>query len=350
LGQAPTGFFYFGVIWLHMAVHGMYCGNMTNLLDDSRAGPDEPEIAAFMAAGAGFYPDNATRLTLDEQRKCYDRLCAHFHCGRPGGMTVADMSCPGQAGDVRMRQFVPKGFGSPGPAMIYMHGGGYILGSLDSHDDICCGIAEDAGVMVIAVDYRLAPEHVFPAAFDDCADATNWVFANAGALGIDAECIVVGGDSAGGNLAAAVCLSRRDKGEPMPSGQVLIYPALGGDKTKGSYVSRRHAPGLTTADMEYYDLAYTGPDGDAAHDAKYRAPLLEANFSGLPQAFLVACEWDPLRDDSLDYARALKSAGVAAQVRHEPELVHACLRARHMSPAAKAMFAAIAQQVSEFAA
>lgn len=321
---------------------------MTLVPDDPRSGPDEPEIVAFMASGAQFYPDDATGLTLQDQRACYGRMCQHFHAGRPHGMIVNDLICPGPAGPTKLRQYIPPDFASLGPAMIYLHGGGYILGDLDSHDDICCGIAQQASMMVIAVDYRLAPEHRFPAAFDDCLSSTKWVFANTGALEINPARIIIGGDSAGGNLAAATCLKLRDEAHPLPVGQVLIYPALGGDKTKGSYVSRANAPGLTTADMAYYDAMYLGSQGDPHHASKFRAPLLETDFTGLPDAYLVACEWDPLRDDCFDYAAALNAAGVSADVRHEPELVHACLRARHVSPSAKAMFAAIADKITEF--
>lgn len=312
---------------------------------DPRSAPDEPGILKFMAIGAGFYPDDATAMTLTEQRQCYGRLCKHFHAGRPASIVVRDLNCPGPAGPVPLRQYVPDGWQAPGPGMVYMHGGGYILGDLDSHDDICCGIAQTAGVMVVAVDYRLAPEHVFPAAFEDCTAAVDWVFANHDALGLDKSRIAVGGDSAGGNLSAAVCLKRRDDGSAMPSGQILIYPAFGGDKTKGSYVVRANAPGLTTTDMKYYDRMYMGPDESPHRGSKYRAPLFETNFSGLPQAFLVACEWDPLRDDSFEYAQALTAAGVGANVRHKSELIHACLRARHVSPAAMAMFSAITEAV-----
>jgi len=260
-------------------------------------------------------------------------------------MQVTDMTCPGPAGDIALRRYVPES--RTGGSAVYMHGGGFILGGLDSHDDICCGIARDAGVTVVAVDYRLAPEHVFPAAYDDCLAAVKWVFDNSGLLDMDPGRTVLAGDSAGGNLAAAVCLARRDQGQKMPAGQVLIYPSLGGDKAKGSYVSRRHAPGLTTADMEYYEQMYLGAGVKEHRSSKFYAPLRESNFSGLPRAFLVACEWDPLRDDCFDYARCLQSAGVTAQVRHEPELVHACLRARHISPAAKAMFHAITTAISD---
>ncbi len=318
---------------------------MTIMQDDPRAGPDEDEIWAFMEAGSQFYPADTGPLTIGEQRRCYDNLCAHFHAGRPNGMRVADRTCTGPAGEVALRQYLPATRSTDG-AVIYMHGGGFILGGLDSHDDICCGIAEHAGVTVMAIDYRLAPEHIFPAAFDDCTAAVNWVFENTDHLNINPGRIVLAGDSAGGTLAAAVCLARRDQSLKMPIGQVLIYPAFGGDKTRGSFVSRRHAPGLTTADMEYYEQMYLGSDAGENRSSKFYAPLLESNFSNLPRAFLVACEWDPLRDDCFEYARCLQSGGVEAQVRHEPELVHACLRARHSSPAAKSMFDAVTDTIS----
>ena len=166
-------------------------------------------------------------------------------------------------------------------------------------------------------------------------------------LDIDPARIVLAGDSAGGNLAAAVCLARRDQAQTTPAGQVLIYPALGGDRSKGSYLSRRNAPGLTTADINYYEQMYLGSGEEENRSSRFYAPLRENNFAGLPRAFLVACEWDPLRDDCFDYAACLYSAGITAQVRHEPELVHACLRARHISPAAKAMFQAITTAISD---
>lgn len=321
-------------------------GNMTNLQDDPRNGPDEPGILAFMETGSQFYLADSEQINVDRQRRCYDNLCAHFHAGRPVGMTVRDLICPGPVGDTALRQYVPESVNRGGCA-VYMHGGGFILGGLDSHDDICCGIAQDADVMVIAVDYRLAPENHFPAAFDDCVTATRWVFDNSAMLGVDPHRILLAGDSAGGNLAAATCLARRDLGQKMPAGQVLIYPTFGGDKTRGSYVSRRDAPGLTTTDMVEYEQLYLGADAEQNRTSKFYAPLQETNFDGLPPAFLVACEWDPLRDDSFDYANRLRSAGVAAEVRHEPELIHACLRARRTSPAANAMFHAIVSAISK---
>jgi acetyl esterase len=130
---------------------------------------------------------------------------------------------------------------------------------------------------------------------------------------------------------------------------VLIYPGLGGDRTRGSYVEQAHAPGLTTADVQYYKSIYVGAPDDPNHRSKFAAPLNETGYAGLPPAFLVAAHWDPLRDDCVDYAARLTAAGVAAHVRHEPLLVHAFLRARHMSPAAAASFAAIAEAARSLA-
>ncbi len=323
--------------------------NVTTVLDDPRPAPDEAGIVAFMAQSEGFFPDDAVDPSMAEMRACYDDLCRHFHGGRPAGMKVDDMNAPGAAGAIALRRYVPAR-GRDGAGLIYLHGGGYVLGSLDTHDDICCGLAELSGATVIAADYRLAPEHRFPAAFEDSAAATHHILSNPGTFGIDPSRTALGGDSAGGNLTAAVCLYRRDQGLQMPTGQVLIYPALGGDMSRGSYISRANAPGLTTADMQAYDGWYIGPENEAALRSKFRAPLLETDYAGLPPAFMVACEWDPLRDDCFDYAARLRAAGVKAVVRHEPELIHAALRARYVSPAAGAMFAALAGAVRDFTA
>jgi acetyl esterase len=233
--------------------------------------------------------------------------------------------------------------------MLYLHGGGYVLGGLDSHDDICAEIADGAGVAVIAVAYRLAPEHRFPAAFEDCRAVRDWIVAAGSDHGIDPNRLVVGGDSAGGNLTAALALDARDRGGPTLAGQVLIYPGLGGDRRQGSYVEHAHAPGLTTADTEYYRSIYVGSPDDPGHASKFAHPLLETDYRGLPPAFLVAAEWDPLRDDCFVYAERLRAADVPASVRHEPLLVHAFLRARRMSRPAADSFAAVVEAVRSLA-
>jgi acetyl esterase len=189
---------------------------------------------------------------------------------------------------------------------------------------------------VVAVDYRLAPENPFPAAFEDG-------FAVIAALAWEGRPMIIGGDSAGGNLAAALTLRMREAGGPPLKGQVLIYPGLGGDTTRGSYVSEAHAPGLSTEDTLYYRDIYRG------HGSKYAEPLRETDYRGLPPAFLVAAGRDPLHDDCGEYASRLVAAGVEALVREEPLLIHGFLRARHMSAPARASFAAVAAAATALA-
>jgi acetyl esterase len=307
---------------------------------------EEPGIRRFMAESDSLYPADAVAFTMAEQRAFYDRLCAHFRKPRPPGVTAEDRCVKGPGGPIAIRIYRPSP--EPGlPVLLYLHGGGKVVGGLDSHDDICAELADQAGLIVAAVDYRLAPEHRFPAAFDDC-----WAVLEAladGELGIGADRIVVAGDSAGGNLAAGLALKARDVGRPRLKGQILIYPGLGGDMSRGSYVEQADAPGLSSDDVRYYKTIYVGPPDDPNHASKFAYPLNETNYSGLPPAFLVAAYWDPLRDDCADYAARLASAGVPAEVRHEPLLVHAFLRARHMSPAAAASFAAVIEAARSLA-
>jgi len=305
-------------------------------------------IRRFMAESDALNPPGAVNLTMAQQRAFYDKLCAHFRRPRPAGLDVRDLAVEGPGGAVPIRLYRPA-VREPLPVLLYSHGGGYVLGGLDSHDDICAEIASGAGVVVVAVDYRLAPEHRFPAAFEDCRAAQAWVIAAGSGHGIDPARLVIGGDSAGGNLTAALALDARDQGGPALAGQVLIYPGLGGDRRRGSYVERANAPGLSTADTEYYRSVYIGPPDDPGHASKLAHPLLETDYRGLPPAFLVAAEWDPVRDDCFVYAERLRAAGIPASVRHEPLLVHAFLRARHMSRPAADSFAAIVAAVRSLA-
>jgi len=286
----------------------------------------DPGIRAFLEEGERLYPDNAMNFTIAEQRAFYTKYCQHFAGVRPVRVKVADF----RVDDVLCRCYTAP---SATAQLLYLHGGGFVVGGLDSHDSICADLADQAGIEVIAVEYALAPEHSFPIAFDQC-----WAVLQT--LG---PCIVAG-DSAGGNLAAALCLKARDLGLTQIKGQVLIYPGLGGDTTRGSFISQADAPGLSTRDVITYRNLYCG------NDHKLAAPLRETNFAGLPPAFLVACAHDPLHDDCYDYAARLKAAGVQAEVREEPDLVHAFLRARYMSRPAGTSFKAIVAAVKAFAA
>ncbi len=284
---------------------------------------EDSGIRDFLIAGERFYPPDAVTFTMAEQRAFYDRYCAHFRKARPESVAAEDV----RHGGVACRHYRRKSEATA-PVLVYFHGGGFVVGSLDSHDDVCAELCDGARIEVISVDYRLAPEHPFPAAFED-----GWMALQAIA-GRHRE-IIVGGDSAGGNLAAALAIRARDEGGPRLSGQVLIYPGLGGDMSRGSYVSQANAPGLSTSDVRYYRDTYGGGG------SKFAEPLRETHYAGLPPAFLVAAGLDPLHDDCFDLAARLAAAGVPAMVRDEPLLVHAFLRARNMSRPARASFEAI---------
>lgn len=283
----------------------------------------DPGVRAFMIESERLYPPDAVNFTMAEQRAFYDRYCAHFRKGRPAGVSAEDVTYA----QVPCRHYRLEGL-TGAPLLVYFHGGGFVVGGLHSHDDVCAELCLGARIEVVSVDYRLAPEHPFPAAFDDAWAALTAV------ASINAE-IIVGGDSAGGNLAAAVALKARDEAAPRLKGQVLIYPGLGGDVDAGSYVTQADAPGLTRADVLFYREVYRG------QGSKFAEPLRETDFRGLPPAFLVAAGIDPLHDDCFAYAAALRAAGVPAQLRDEPLLVHSFLRARNMSAPARASFEAI---------
>ncbi|MFT3989213.1 alpha/beta hydrolase [Aestuariivirga sp.] len=304
---------------------------MSQKSDQKFAAVTDPGLRDFLIAGERFYPADAVNFTMAEQRAFYDRYAAHFRKDRPHGVETEEL----RIGSVPCRLYRKRGMSSS-PALLYLHGGGFVLGGLESHDDVCAELCDGADVDVLAVEYRLAPEHPFPAAFEDCCRALAH-------LGKTHDRIIVGGDSAGGNLAAAVALWARDEGGPKLSGQVLIYPGLGGDMSRGSYVTQAHAPGLSTTDVQYYRDTYKGGG------SKYAEPLRETDFTGLPPAFLVAAGLDPLHDDCFAYAGCLLAAGVAAEVRDEPLLVHAFLRARNMSAPARASFTAITAAVASLA-
>ena len=247
----------------------------------------------------------------------------------PDPMPVAesrDLAIPGPGGQpLRLRLY--RGAGTAAdeelPALVFFHGGGWVVGDLESHDPMCRHIANAARCAIVAVDYRLAPEHKFPAAVEDCLAATEWVVAQAPALGIDASRLAVGGDSAGGNLAAVVSLSARDRGVRTLVAQLLLYPALDFGMKHGSY--RRFAEGhlLTEATMSWFAEAYLRGPEDVA-DWRV-SPLRSSDLSRLPPAYVLTAGYDPLCDEGVDYARRLEQSGVAVQHRHVADQIHGFL-------------------------
>jgi acetyl esterase len=254
-------------------------------------------------------------LTPPEARKAYLASKPILQPDPPPVAEVVALEAKGPAGAIPLRLYRGQGAGKdkPQPALIYFHGGGWVIGDLESHDQACRALANAVPCIVIAVDYRLAPEHKFPAAAEDAIAATAWIAANAARLGIDGARLAVGGDSAGGNLAAVVTLDARDRGGPRIIHQLLIYPAT--DMRMGFASIARHAEQLplTRAAMHWFvDHYLRGPQDVADWRA---SPLRAASFAGLPNALVVTAGFDPLGDEGEAYAKALAAAGVAA--RHE---------------------------------
>ena len=303
------------------------------------AGPElsrmvDAEVATFIARTESFYPSSTNRATPQENRAVYDRMCAAFRAARPAGVAVTDFSV--HAGQNPSRTLAMRRYtaGRSDTLLLYLHGGGFVVGGLESHDDVCAELCASAGVDVVALDYRLAPEHVYPAALDD----TEAAFAHLGAAG---HRVIVGGDSAGGNLAAALCLRAKRLGGAMPSGQLLIYPGLGGDPFRNGE-RNLDAPLLSVRDSGGYRALYAGGESNIPRDDPEFAPLCATDLTGLPPAAIFAAGIDPLRQDAEDFAALLAAAGVATMFRSEPGLVHGYLRARHTSRAARRSFDAIA--------
>jgi len=270
------------------------------------------ETWAFIQRTGAFYPADATDRTVADQRRVYDEMTRAFHRGRPEGVCVEDVSADG----VPCRLYTE---GHPNVTAVYFHGGGFAVGGLDSHDDICAEIVDDTGYRVLAVDYRLAPEHTHPAPFDDAFTSTAWVERH-----FDGP-IVLAGDSAGGALAASVAHHARGRLEKIV-GQVLIYPGLGGDIDRGSYIEHANAPMLTRDEVIYYmgiRTEGTPPTADPTY-----AALQDESFEDLPPTIVFTADCDPLRDDGPAYVARIDRAGGKAKWVNEPGLIHGYLRAR----------------------
>jgi acetyl esterase len=222
---------------------------------------------------------------------------------------VSDRTIPGPGGEIPIRIYTPAGTGSgPLPCLIYYHGGGWVLGDIDGTDNICRMVANRTGCKIASVGYRLAPEHKFPAPLDDCYTALEWVAANGGSIGVDTGRLAVGGDSAGGNLAAAVALRARDEGGPALRMQLLVYPVTNHDFSTASYQTNGNDYLLTQDMMRWFWDHYL----NGADDSKKAmvSPLQADSLNGLPRAFVLTGEFDPLRDEGEAYAERLREAGV----------------------------------------
>ncbi len=249
-------------------------------------------------------------------------LMRKSHAAMPTHVAVptTDLTIPGPDGPLRARHYRP-GVAEVAPLLLFFHGGGFVMGDIESHDGLCRTICRDAAVHVLSVDYRLAPEHRAPAAVDDCVAAYRWARGHAAELGADPSRIGVGGDSAGANLAALVALRSRDEGIPQPTLQVLLYPVLDLSAKTRSRTLFSDGFFLSKLQEERNVDLYLGGTGIAADDARV-SPLRAADLSGLAPALVLTAGFDPLRDEGNDYAVALRSAGVTVDHRQFDALTH----------------------------
>jgi len=283
----------------------------------------DPDAAAvynaFLEAGRPPYENG----TPAEAREMYLKGRVVSNPEPPELAEVKPLSIPAPHGAIPARIYTPKTLrkaNGSAPCLVFFHGGGWVIGDLDSHDVVCRKLADEGELMVVSVDYRLAPEHKFPAAVDDAIASTRWIAENARQLGIDAARLMVGGDSAGGNLAAVVAISARDGNGPDIAGQVLIYPATDFAMTHPSHREPETSILLTHSVIPWFRDHYLNGAADV-HDWR-ASPARATTLIGLPPAYVLTAGADPLRDEGDEYARRLKEAGVAVTHRSFPGQFH----------------------------
>lgn len=286
----------------------------------------DPQCAAIVAAAAAAGGSPLEASDPAAARALYIQGTAVYrHEGDALG-GVEDRAIPGPAGDLPVRIYRPLiDEGAPPPGLlVFFHGGGWVIGDLDTHDHICRYLTAAAGIITVSVDYRLAPEHKFPAGFDDCIAAVRWAADNGASLGGDPQRLAVGGDSAGGNLAAATALELRDTGGPALQLQLLIYPACDFTADNDSLEDNGEGYLLTRDAIEQFADWYL-PDRDARTDPR-ASPQLASHHTDLPRAWVQTAEYDPLRDEGRQYAETLAKAGVPVEYKSYPGMVHGFAR------------------------
>jgi acetyl esterase len=269
--------------------------------------PLDPQVKDMLDAVAALGLEELHNLSVEAARERATGLVDPDTFPHYAG-SIEDRLIPGPAGDLPVRIYTPDLEG-PLPLLLYFHGGGFVVCNLDTHETICRLLSNEAGCIVISVDYRLAPEHPYPAAVEDCLAATRWAAEHAGELGGDPARIAVAGDSAGGNLAAVVALRARDEGEPGLRGQLLVYPITDHyEPGTPSYFENAEGYFLTRKGMQWFFDHYL-EEGFNREDP-HVFPLRAAELAGLPPALVITAEYDPLRDEGVRYAESLREAGV----------------------------------------
>ncbi len=261
-------------------------------------------------------------MDVEQTREAFGSMTTGLGPGARALARVVDRRIDGPAGDIPVRVYSPSATPKAEPALVYYHGGGWVIGNPDTHDEVCRALAETAECVVVSVDYRLAPEHRFPAAVDDALAAFRWVRDHADELGIDARRIALGGDSAGGNLSAVV--AQLTKGDAIPPCfQMLVYPVVDLRCDSGSYDSFAEGFFLTRDAMHWFRDKYL--DNEAQREDPRASPLLSDDVSGVAPAFIATAGFDPLRDEGRAYAEKLAAAGVVVSHRCYEGAIHGCL-------------------------
>ncbi len=304
-----------------------------------------PEIASALREAAALQLPAYWDVPVQESRA----LKAPPSCvPEPIGHSVTDRYIPGPSSDLHVRIFRPSAAATL-PALVFYHGGGFVFNNIDMYTAALHRLCNKSGTTIVAVNYQKAPEHPFPAAFDDCYATLRWVVANATSLGVDVHNIGVGGDSAGGNLASAVALKARDEGPsivPPLRYQLLIYPCNDRDLTTASYTEFAEGFGLSKRSMEWFWEMYLGPVGGEHDDNPYACPMRAPNFAQLPPAIIVVAECDPLRSDSEKYAGLLREAGVPVEYKQYDGMNHGFIGNLDLTPSSPAALDYMATRIA----
>ncbi|HVE20290.1 MAG TPA: alpha/beta hydrolase [Ilumatobacteraceae bacterium] len=279
--------------------------------------PIDPQVESLLSEMAALGGPPIHELSVAEARTVAEGMAAL--AGDPIEVAAVDnITIPVDGAEIGARVYTPEGAG-PHPVVMFFHGGGWVICSLDTHDNVARAICRDAEALVVSVDYRMAPEHRFPTAAHDCFAATKWVAENASSLGGDAGRLAVCGDSAGGNLSAVVSQMARDEGGPAIAYAALIYPAVDMTRKGGSLDENASGYFLETEGMEWFMNHYLT---EAEKADVLASPLLHSNLAGLPDTFIATCEYDPLRDEGEAYGDALRANGVHVENKRYKGLIH----------------------------
>lgn len=305
--------------------------------------PFESGIAAYVAALKEEMVGAPAPVTADDRRRWFSIRGERFKLPLPDSIDLIDdfICAPGR--EIPVRRYRPKGVSRPA-VVAYFHGGGWVAGSIATHEMLTAVMAAETGAEVVSVHYRRPPENPYPAAFDDCAEVVRWIAEHARELEVDGERIIVAGDSAGGNLAAAVAIAAREGRAPAIRGQALIYPVLDVDVDRPSYRSGRD-PFLLRDSMIYYLNAYL--QGRLRVNDPCAVPMRLTSFAGLAPAYVLGCSHDILLDEAVDYAERLTAAGVATELRVPDGTIHGFLRARAYSEIARSEMSAMCRWIRE---